>query len=394
MAKHDKVGPFRILPNKARNNYILNIPAHLSESGRRERPSFPTKREAVIEAKNRVRMLTQKVFGKPNAGKKRTGTTLHQLSIAWLENRQKLVGLRKLKPATLETQIHYLGSLTKHIGHQDIGLIREAEIEDYQAIRLNEGRSPSTINSEVSLLKSMLRWISEGENKLIDDIPKITSIAEDELIPDLPTIDEMQRIIECIHPDKRVLLLLMAETGCRKSEAQTLPWKHVNEVQGTIKFQRFENADGDVWNTKRKSSVREVPITKELLHQIRSLEKVSEYVFPGRNDKSKPINNFRKSLKTAIRKSGVERNCEPIHITPQIIRKAVLTWHVEQGTPESVAQALCGHAKGSRVTQKVYINHQQAAIAKALIPMSSPAQTENKSNEDLATNGNKPKKQS
>lgn len=136
--------------------------------------------------------------------------------------------------------------------------------------------------------------------------------------------------------------------------------------------------------------MREIPISKELLREIHSLEKVSEYVFPGR-DPSKPLNNFRKALITAVRKSGIKRNGEPIHVTPQIIRKAVLTWHVEKGTPESIAQALCGHSKGSRVTQKVYINHQQNAIAKAIIQMSSEDYNENQNASNLATNGNKAK---
>ena len=161
-------------------------------------------------------------------------------------------------------------------------------------------------------------------------------------------------------------------------------------MHGTVKFQRHANRRGEEWTTKRISSVRENPISSELLQELRSLDKKSEYVFPGK-DSSKPINNFRKALKTAIAKSGVERNGEPIHGTPQIIRKAVTTWLIEAGIPESMVQALVGHARGSRVTQKVYIRHSKIALKSVVIPLSSEVQIENENTTTLATNGNKTK---
>jgi len=255
-------------------------------------------------------------------------------------------------------------------------------MEYFQESRLKDGKSPATINSEIALLKSALSFAVSRD--LISTVPTISPLPVEERIEDLPTIAEMKAVIDCIDPQHRVLLLLMAETGCRRSEAQTLPWRHVNEVKGTVKFQRYVNESGEVWTTKRSSSNREVPISDELLQEIRSLEKVSEYVFPGK-DKSKPLNNFRRALKTAILKSGIKHNDEPIHITPQVIRQAVLTWHIEKGTPESVVQALCGHAKGSRITQKAYLRHGQKALREALIPMAQTDQSKNNEPQKLAT---------
>jgi len=60
------------------------------------------------------------------------------------------------------------------------------------------------------------------------------------------------------------------------------------------------------------------------LDEIHALDKASEYVFPGRNP-DKPLNNFRKALKTAVKKSGIKRHGKPLPISPQIIRKAVMT---------------------------------------------------------------------
>jgi len=382
MAKHDKIGSFRIVPNKQRGGYQVDIPAHLSETGRRQRPLFATKAAAKKEAERRTQILSDRALGQAAGQVKKAGIDLHALATQWTTRQYRQVELGKKKASSLETSIYYLDALTRHMGNTDIAQFDERILEDYQENRLNEDKSPATINSEIALLKSILKYAREKGK--VDKLPSVSALPVDEIIPDLPTVQEMQLIITCIDPKHRVLLLLMAETGCRKNEAQTLPWEHVNEVRGTIRFQKHVNADGEKWTTKRASSIREVPISQDLLDEIRSLEKVSEYVFPGR-DKSKPLNNFRKSLKAAIIKSSVERNGEPIHVTPQIIRKAVLTWHIENGTPESVVQALCGHALGSRVTQKAYIRHGQAALKNAIIPMSPAGQNENENNLQMAT---------
>lgn len=388
MAKHDKVGPFRIVPNKQRGGYQVDIPAPFSETGKRQRPLFPTKIAAKKEADRRYKVLSDRLFGKPFRKIQKSGIDLHSLATQWTAQEYRRVELKKLRASSLETSLYYLNALTSRLGDMDIAMIGIAEMEDYQKSRMDGGKSPATINHELARLKTILGYAKKSG--IIQEVPSVSALREDEIIAELPTIEEMQSIISHIHPNRRVLLLLIAETGCRKNEAQTLPWKHVNQIKGTIKFQQYTNKTGCEWRTKRASSVREIPISKELLREIHSLEKVSEYVFPGR-DPSKPLNNFRKALITAVRKSGIKRNGEPIHVTPQIIRKAVLTWHVEKGTPESIAQALCGHSKGSRVTQKVYINHQQNAIAKAIIQMSSEDYNENQNASNLATNGNKAK---
>ncbi len=388
MAKHDKVGPFRIIPNKRRGNYQIDIPPHLSETGKRQRPSFASKREATKEAQRLSEAFSDKTFGRTNKTINMSGVNLNTAGEQWLEKQFVRVKLGKKRKSSLEKEIYHLATLIGHMGTLDIAQIAEREMEGFQHHRLEDGRKPATINSEIATLKSILQWAKN--HKLIDEVPLVEQMTVELIIPDLPTIDEMRKIVECIDPKRRVLLMLMAETGCRRGEAQTLPWEHVDQINGTIKFQRYVNSNNDTWQTKRNASVREVPISIELLDEIHTLDKVSEYVFPGRNPK-KPIDNFRRSLKTAVKKSDVKRHGKPISISPQVIRKAVMTWHIENGTAESIVQALCGHARGSRVTQKAYLEHRPAAIKDAIISMAKSDQTANKGTKNLATNGNKRK---
>jgi hypothetical protein len=98
---------------------------------------------------------------------------------------------------------------------------------------------------------------------------------------------------------------------------------------------------------------------------------------------------MRKALASAVRKAGILDNGKPAKLTPQVIRRAVLSWHAEAGTAESIAQALCGHARGSRVTQKAYTHHSVEAVARSIIKLPTEEHSENKLAKNLATNGNK-----
>jgi integrase len=194
----------------------------------------------------------------------------------------------------------------------------------------------------------------------------------------VPSMEEMAEVYRHLPPSLQPLFRLLCETGCRKSEAFKLQWAQVDELRGRISFE----------DTKTDASVRYVPISEELRAELRALPKNSGYVFAGRKH-DKPIDNMRKALASAVRKAGILDNGKPAKLTPQVIRRAVLSWHAEAGTAESIAQALCGHARGSRVTQKAYTHHSVEAVARSIIKLPTEEHSENKLAKNLATNGNK-----
>ena len=77
------------------------------------------------------------------------------------------------------------------------------------------------------------------------------------------------------------------------------------------------------------------------------------------------MDNFRKALAAAAKKAGVKK-----HVTPQTLRKAFMTWQAERGIPEHVLQAQVGHAPGSRVTKRYYIQATEEAKEKAVFSLS------------------------
>jgi integrase len=271
------------------------------------------------------------------------------------------VQLDKRSVSTFETNLHQLKPLLAFFGNDDIALIDETRLEEYQGRRLKEGRRPRTINSEVGTLKVVLGWAKK--ERLVSAVPEVEHLPSEEKIVDLPTPEEVARIIAALPQRLRVLVLALAETGCRKSELFGLPWEDVDEMRGVIRIRPHRER-----RIKNRQSIRSIPISDQLLDAIRKLDKDGFYVFPGRK-KGQPIDNFRKALKTAVEAAAVERNGKPMHLTPHMFRKAYATWQAERGVEETTLQTLMGHARGSKVTRKVYVNPQDEARRSAVFEL-------------------------
>ncbi len=132
---------------------------------------------------------------------------------------------------------------------------------------------------------------------------------------------------------------------------------------------------------------REFRFSQQALDAVKVLPRTGYYVFPGKKE-DQPINNFRKALKTAMKKF-VEQGGRPLHVTPKTFRKAFASWQVLKGTPEVVTQDLLGHVRGSRVTQEAYTRLPQAEYVKAHIEIPLQEHQPNIIGGKLATVGNK-----
>jgi integrase len=56
-------------------------------------------------------------------------------------------------------------------------------------------------------------------------------------------------------------------------------------------------------------------------------------------------------------------------VTPQLLRKAFATWQAQAGTAPKTLQRLSGHAPGSRVTDRYYVQDDEAAKQRAIKPL-------------------------
>ena len=368
MSPGNNIQPYTVRPHvrggQPTGKWQLDTPPHLSSNGKRKREMFETRSAAEREAKQRLQRLAAGTTPVAPLGlglRSLCGVRLNRLAEMWSEHRLRQVELDKRAVSTFETNLHQLKPLLAFFGNDDIALIDETRIEDYQGHRLKQGRKPRTINSEVGTLKVILGWAKK--QRLIAVVPDVQQLRPKDTIIELPTPEEVVRIISALPKRLRVLVLALAETGCRKSELFGLPWEDVDEIRGVIWVRPHSER-----LIKNEQSIRPIPISDQLLEAIRKLPKEGFYVFPGRKE-GKPIENFRKALKTAVEQAGVERNGKAMHLTPHMFRKAYATWQAERGIEETTLQTLLGHARGSKVTRKVYVHPQIEARRKAVFEL-------------------------
>lgn len=387
MTRTRKIGLYSVRPHVRSGvltgSWQVDVPAELSERGRRQRLFFPSEAAAVAEAKERNASLMRLSPNLLASRRVRVGVTFEKLVEQWFQSARTIVELGKRKPATLEAHLHHLKAIIPFMGKCDLSEVDEEKLLAYQLNRTENGRKPATVNGEVGTITLILCWAKK--QGIIREVPSIERMKVKQKNLDLPSIDEMRSIISAFPTRLQALVLLFAETGCRKGELFNLPWEHFNELKGEIYILPHND-----WEPKNDASKRPIPLSAEMTAMLRALPKTGYYVFPGR-DGDKPINNFRKAMKTALTKSGVTRNGQPIHLTPHMIRKAYTTWQSKR-VELTVLQQLLGHVKGSRVTQSVYINPLKEDHRNAVLSLGLREQSKKAKLRDLATFGNKRQK--
>jgi integrase len=325
---------------------------------------------------------------KPTGRHKALGVTLGQVAERYCDLEELRVRSQSIKASTLETKLYNVKNILDFMGSEDIGLIDQKMIEGYKVHRKTSDCKNRTINSELSTLKLIFKFqVDAGE---LERIPMIKWYPIHLKETDLPTPSEMVRIINAMPVVPGIFIQLIAETGCRKGEAQHLLWENVDLQSQIITVTPLEGEEwaGNEWDTKNIHSVRHIPIAAHLVQKLSGLPKRSQFVFPGRKDPSKPIDNCRKSLATAIKKAGVLRHGKPMHINNQMLRQFYATQLARAGTDESVLQNQMGHSKGSRTTRKYYIQADKEALRETRLELPFGEQAENDAQGNLAIFGN------
>lgn len=163
-----------------------------------------------------------------------------------------------------------------------------------------------------------------------------------------------------------VLMRLMIETELRKSEAHHLRWEQID-----LEHKRIEVRETIAFAPKGEDSVRLVSIGEGLkadLVQLRQEEpEESDWVFPSVRDPSKPMDNCRKALQSAIVRSGVRRFGKPMKFTPKYARKAFSSYQWINGTPLELIKKMMGHSPSSRVTLDHYIHMPDEEMSERVI---------------------------
>lgn len=223
--------------------------------------------------------------------------TINQITEEWKEEKKKYVKKSTYAAYQLLIQNHikpYFGDLYE---------VNEEKVQQFVFDKLDAGLSEKTIRDIIIVLKMILKFgIKNGYLEYVQIDAKFPSKQEKKDLDVLSKADQ-KKFMEHLRNNftfKNLGIFICLSTGMRIGEICGLRWCDVDTVEGVIKvrhtLQRIYIIEGETRHTellldtpKTANSVRDIPMSSELLKMLKSLNKVvNENYYVISND-IKPI---------------------------------------------------------------------------------------------------------
>ncbi len=216
--------------------------------------------------------------------------------------------------------------LLKFFSKMPLSNVTSWHVEKFKSQRKEEGKSLSTINRELTVLKRVfnlgIEWKLTTQNPVkgvkFFKIPleKLRVLSE----------EEFQRLFNSATPHLRPILLTAVSTGMRRGEVLNLRWDDIDFKTGVI-FVR---------DSKSYES-RAIPMSENLKEGLKQLRNGSDNEYLFCNLDGTPIESVNRSFHTARKRSGIA------YCTFHCLRHTFATRAVMAGVDIVTVQELLGH---------------------------------------------------
>jgi integrase len=264
-----------------------------------------------------------------------------------------------------------LQNLKSRFGAKRLDEICADEIERYKTARLEERRSPSTINRDLTFLrrvllfavkisrrvsgKQALPWTLLTTPFFAHGVEFLTENKRERIL----TFDEERRYLVAARQPLRDIAVLMIEMGLRPGEACSIrrqdirlcgsPYVHIHEG-------KTQNARRDVPITDRAKQVLKARLTAAK----------GEYIFPIRvgngHDWTSPMSELNPAHRNALKDSKINPGFRIYDL-----RHTYGTRAIEGGTDPLTLMKLMGHEELSTTERYVHLSKRHLADAQAKI---------------------------
>lgn len=274
-----------------------------------------------IRARREAEVLDISVHGKKAAG------TFMQAAVLYLEagGSPRFVG-------TYDELTGKWDGLIGHFGNSKLSAIGQIEL-DAAARVLYPNASAETRNRQV-YTPFIAIW-KKAETRGLCEVrrwerPRMDAKPRDRWA----TLKEVEKMAAAAAPHIARLVVFLAFTGARMSEALSLDWSDVDETAGWVVFR----------DTKRKNEDRGVPLHPSALAALSAIQGRAGKVF--RTQKGRPYHETHK-LAGGQAKTGWAAMCRRAGVsglTPHSMRHTFSTWLTAAGVSERIRDELMGHA--------------------------------------------------
>lgn len=285
--------------------------------------------------------------------------TINQITEEWKEEKKKYVKKSTYAAYQLLIQNHikpYFGDLYE---------VNEEKVQQFVFDKLDAGLSEKTIRDIIIVLKMILKFgIKNGYLEYAQIDAKFPSKQEKKDLDVLSKADQ-KKFMEHLRNNftfKNLGIFICLSTGMRIGEICGLRWCDVDTVEGVIKvrhtLQRIYIIEGETRHTellldtpKTANSVRDIPMSSELLKMLKSLNKVV-------NENYYVISNDIKPIEPRTYRNYYKKLCKQLDI-PKLkfhgLRHSFATRCIESKADYKTVSVLLGHSNIS-TTLNLYVH--------------------------------------
>ena len=285
--------------------------------------------------------------------------TINQITEEWKEEKKKYVKKSTYAAYQLLIQNHikpYFGDLYE---------VNEEKVQQFVFDKLDAGLSEKTIRDIIIVLIMILKFgIKNGYLEYIQIDAKFPSKQEKKDLDVLSKADQ-KKFMEHLRNNftfKNLGIFICLSTGMRIGEICGLRWCDVDTVEGVIKvrhtLQRIYIIEGETRHTellldtpKTANSVRDIPMSSELLKMLKSLNKVV-------NENYYVISNDIKPIEPRTYRNYYKKLCKQLDI-PELkfhgLRHSFATRCIESKADYKTVSVLLGHSNIS-TTLNLYVH--------------------------------------
>ena len=274
--------------------------------------------------------------------------TINQITEEWKEEKKKYVKKSTYAAYQLLIQNHikpYFGDLYE---------VNEEKVQQFVFDKLDAGLSEKTIRDIIIVLKMILKFgIKNGYLEYVQIDAKFPSKQEKKDLDVLSKADQ-KKFMEHLRNNftfKNLGIFICLSTGMRIGEICGLRWCDVDTAEGVIKvrhtLQRIYIIEGETRHTellldtpKTANSVRDIPMSSELLKMLKSLNKVV-------NENYYVISNDIKPIEPRTYRNYYKKLCKQLDI-PELkfhgLRHSFATRCIESKADYKTVSVLLGHS--------------------------------------------------
>ena len=226
--------------------------------------------------------------------------------------------------------------LEPFFGHKMGNAISKDDCKDYTKHRMKQGVKSVTVRTELVLLRACLN-LRYGKGSTNMWMPPASPPRDRHL-----TKEELEKLLEAIDtPHVKLFVILAVTTGARMTAILQAKWSAIDWNTNTINY----DPPGRV---KTNNCRPTVPLNKQAQAALRKAQMMAqtEYIIEFNEE---PIQNIRKGIEAAARRSGVQ-------CSPHVFRHTAGVWMAEADLPMSMISQYLGHTT-TKVTEATYARY-------------------------------------